>query len=309
MRLTMLVRLTLALATAAFIAGTASAQVRSVDLQGPRPFGYLIGDVIPLDVEIAVAEPFALLPSSLPQPRPIKFWLDLKSVTVTDRGTQNGEHRYHAVLSYQTFYAPLEPLPLQIPGFTLTFAYGTSRAEAAVPPWTFLMSPLREIRPSQGEAAALLRPDVEPALISLGMQRDFAIGSGVATLLLLGLLAHHRAWWPFAGRRARPFARALRAVRRALASDMRADGYLAGLLSIHRAFDASASRRLLADDIPAFVDRQPVFRPLESDIGRFFQASQRAFFGADPAAAMAILPPETLVAFGTRLAAAERAAP
>jgi mxaA protein len=305
----MLVRLMLTLAAAVFFAGAASAQVRSVDLQGPRPFGYLIGDVIPLDVDIAVAEPFALLPSSLPQPRPVKFWLDLRSAKVTDRGTQNGEHRYHVALTYQTFYAPLEPLPLEIPGFTLTFGAGTSRAEAAVPSWTFLMSPLREIRPSQGEAATLLRPDVDPAPISIAMQRALTMGSGVTTLLLLGLLAYHRAWWPFAGRRARPFARAARAARRTLAASTRDNRYLAGLLSLHRAFDASAGCRVLAGDVPGFIDRLPAFRRLEPDIDRFFQASQHAFFGADPAAAIAILPPETLVALASLLAAAERATP
>lgn len=303
----MLARLMLALAAAALIAGQASAQVRSVAVQGPRPFGYFIGDVIPLDVEVAVDERFALLPSSVPRPRPIRFWLDLKSVTVADLGVRNGEHRYRLALNYQTFFAPLEPRSLELPGFTLTVADGTGHADAEVPPWRFLMSPLREIRPSQADAATLLRPDVMPGLIPLAMARDFAIGSGAATLLLLGLLGWHRAWWPFAGRRARPFARAARAVRRAFAGSTGTEAYLTGLQTLHRAFDASAGHRLLAADVPVLVERMPVLHPLEPEIGRFFQASQRAFFSADPAAAMAILSPETLITFGARLAAAERA--
>jgi mxaA protein len=169
------------------------------------------------------------------------------------------------------------------------------------------MSPLREIRPSQVDVASLVRPDVAPALIPLTMARDLTIGSGIAALLFLGLLAYHRAWWPFTHRRQRPFAQAIRSVRRAFAGGTGTDGYLTGLLTLHRAFDASAGRRLLAADVPILIERMPVFRPLEPEIGQFFQASQRAFFGADPPAAMTILSPEALVTFGTRLAAAERA--
>jgi mxaA protein len=309
MRLAMPVRLLLVLAAAAFIAGRASAQVRVVEVQGPRPFGYFIGAVIPLDVEIAVDEPFLLLPSSVPRPRPIKFWLDLRSVAVTDLGVRNGERRYRLALEYQTFFAPLEPRTLEIPGFTLAAANGTSHGEAEVPPWTFLMSPLREVRPSQSDAASLLRPDAAPTLIPLAMARGFAIGSGAAALLFLGLLAWHRAWWPFAGRRARPFAQATRAVKRAFAGGTGTSAYLAGLQTLHRAFDASAGFRLLAGDVPALIERLPALRPLEPEIDQFFEASQRAFFGADPAAARTILPPMTLVSFGARLAAAERAEP
>lgn len=305
----MLVRFTLALAAAALFAGGACAQVRSVDLQGPRPFGYLIGDIITLDVDIAVAEPFTLIPGSLPQARSVRFWLDLKSVTAADLGTQHGEHRYRVAVNYQTFYAPLEPLPLEIPGFTLSFGDGTNHAEAAVPSWTFLMSPLREIRPTQGEGATLVRPDVEPVPVPVAMLRNLTIGSGAITLLLLGLLAYHRAWWPFSRRRARPFVWATRGVRRALAADTQTRGYLAGLVVLHRAFDTTAGRRLLADDVPDFISRLPAFRPLEPDIDRFFQASQHAFFGADPTTAMVILAPDMLIVFGNRLAAAERAAP
>lgn len=303
----MLVRLTLVLA-AVFLTGQVSAQVRSVELRGPRPFGYFMGDVIPLEVEIAVDAPFQLLPSSLPRPRPVKFWLDLRSVRLGDRGVHDGERRYRLALDYQTFFAPLEPRMLEVPALTLTVTDGINRGEAEVPPWTFLMSPLREIRPSQGDGVTLLRPDVAPLPISLSMARDYMIASGAATLLFLGLLAYHRAWWPFYRRRARPFARAIRAVRRAFAGGAGSEAYLASLLMIHRAFDASAGRRLLADDIPALIERMPALRPLEPDIGRFFRASQHAFFAADSSAAMTILSPETLLSFGTRLAAAERAA-
>jgi mxaA protein len=284
------------------------AQVRSINLEAPRPFGYLIGDVIRLQVDVTLDEAFSLLPASLPKARSVNYWLDLKSIVVDDLGTRGGQHRYRLILDYQTFYSPLAPTPLEIPGFTLTATDGTTQAEGEVPGWRFLTSPLREITRGKADKAVTLRDDREPQLLSTLPYRSAALASGVGMVLLLGMLAHHRAWWPFKEQRKRPFARATRAVQDALTKGGEAEGYLHSLLSLHRAFDTTAGRRILADDVPAFLERWRAFRPLQSDIGRFFEASRRAFFGSDSAGAMTTLPPEALTALGKRLAAAERSA-
>jgi mxaA protein len=52
------------------------------------------------------------------------------------------------------------------------------------------------------------------------------------------------------------------------------------MLTLHRAFDATAGRRLLADDLDAFFARFPRFVPLRSEIERFFAASRQMFFGS-----------------------------
>jgi len=286
----------------------ASAQVRSVQMQAPRPFGYFIGDVIRLEVDIVVDAPFTIVPGSLPKPRSVNYWLDLRSVAVDDRGTRTNERSYRIVLEYQTFYAPLEPRALTIPGFTLTMSDGSARIEAEVPAWAFLMSPLREIRPQPSRPAALLRADVTPPPVPAATAAAIAIGCGVAAPALFGALAYYYAWWPFSRSRRRPFARARIATRRALASDVHGEGYLAGLVALHRAFDVAAGRSVMAEDAKAFVASAPTFGRLEPEIDRFFQASRRAFFGADPAGAMTAFPPDALSTVAARLAAAERAA-
>jgi mxaA protein len=293
-------------AAATLMAGQAAAQVRSVHLQAPRPFGYFIGDVIRLEADIVVDASFALVPGSLPKPRAVNYWLDLNSVSTDDRGVQAGARRYRVVLAYQTFYAPLEPRAVTIPGFTVTMSDGSTRAEAEVPAWTFLMSPLREIRPQRATPAALLRPDVAAVPVATARPLAAAIGCGVVALLLLAALARHYAWWPFGRAPRRPFARARALLRRRLAGDVEADGYLAGLIVLHRAFDEAAGRAVMADDARAFVAQAPTFVALEPEIDRFFRASRRAFFGADPAGAMTALPPEALTAVAARLALAER---
>jgi mxaA protein len=286
--------------------GQAAAQVRFVHLQAPRPFGYFVGDVIRLEADIVVNAPFTLVPGSLPKPRTVNYWLDLRSVSIDDRGVQGGARRYRIVLAYQSFYTPLEPRALTIPGFAVTMSDGGTRAEAEVPAWTFLMSPLREIRPQRATPAALLRPDVAAVPVATARPLAAAIACSVVALLLLAALAHHHAWWPFRPARRRPFARARALLRRRLAGDVQADGYLAGLIVIHRAFDEAAGRAVMADDARAFVAQAPAFVALEPEIDRFFRASRRAFFGADPAGAMRALPPDALTAVAARLAVAER---
>lgn len=301
------VRVSLAL-FAALVAGEAVAQVRAVEVSGPRPFGYFIGDVIRLQVDVALDEPFTLQASSLPRPRPVAYWLDLKSVAVDDRGSSGDLHRYRLALVYQTFYAPLEPREMAIPGFSLAATDGARQVEASVPGWSFLMSPLREIMPRNGEEAIHLRNDVGPMPLPIRKWLTVAMASGIASALLLGLLAYHRAWWPFARRRKRPFAQAVRSARRAFKTGSGAEAYRAGLLSLHRAFDATAGRAVLADDLPSFLEQAPAFRPLAPEISRFFQVSRRAFFGADITGAEADLSRNALIDLGARLAQTERGA-
>jgi mxaA protein len=80
------------------------------------------------------------------------------------------------------------------------------------------------------------------------------------------------------------------------------------LLDLHRAFDASAGRRVLAEDVPFFLARHQVFKPLASDISRFFATSRRAFFGNDLNGATEDMPLAEVATLGKRLGEAERRA-
>ncbi|WP_029009948.1 hypothetical protein [Azospirillum halopraeferens] len=288
----------------------AAAGVRSVTLAGPRPFGLFIGDAILLEADIVADPGFRVMTASLPRPGPVTYWLDLRSVAVEDGGVRDGAGHHRVRLEYQTFYAPLEPRALDIPSLTLTLNDGARSAEAVIPAWTFLTSPLRELRSGAGGdgGGPYLRPDVPPRPVDGTVGMLAAAGSGTALPLLLALNAWHRGWWPFRARARRPFMRALRVARLDLQMTGDAGAYRAALLAFHRAFDAAAGRRVLGDDVPVLLDAVPAFRPLRADIERFFEASRLAFFGADTAAAIDRLPPAALLALGRRLTAAEREA-
>ncbi len=286
----------------------AASPVLSVDTIDPRGFGYFVGDVITREIVVTVAEPYRLEAASQPAPRRLSYWLDLRSVAVDER-EESGRTRYRLKLVYQTLYVPLSPEPRSLPPLTLRFTDGEGIAVAKVPPFNFVMSPLREVIPEQPEEGPVgyLRPDAAPRGVS-SRQARIAFGAGLVTVLMaLALLAHHQAWWPFRKRPARPFTQAARVLRR-LSRNPDADAYRIGLLDLHRAFDVSAGHRLLAEDISGFLASHGQFRPYEAEIGRFFATSRRAFFGNDMAGAVDTMPLPAVAALSAELGAAERRA-
>jgi mxaA protein len=284
--------------------GTAGAQVRDVEVRVPRPFGYFLGDLLHAQVDITADQGFSLQSASLPQAGPVTYWLDLRTIAVDE-----APGRIRLRLTYQSFYAALDTRQVAVPGFSVVLesqtAGGTTSAKAEVPGWSLVMSSLREVQPPQhDDPAEYLRPDgrggrLDPAPLLQATLLFLAL-----TMLSLAALAYDRAW--FGNRRKRPFTRAARALHR-LGRDG-TGGYREALRLIHRGLDETDERRVLADDLPAFLARHPAFQGESAALARFFAASRQAFFGRDPATAQVALPWAEVEASLRRLAAVERAA-
>jgi mxaA protein len=286
----------------------APSPILSIGTIDPRGFGYFVGDLLTREIVVTVAEPYRLEAASRPAPRRLSYWLDLKSVEVDER-EESGRTHYRLKLVYQTLYVPLSPEPRSLPALALRFTDGEEIAVAKVPPFNFVMSPLREVIPEQPEEGPVgyLRPDAVPRAVS-SRQARIAFGAGLVTMLVaLALLAHHQAWWPFRKRPARPFTQASRVLRR-LSRNPDADAYRTGLLDLHRAFDVSAGHRLFSEDISGFLAGHREFRPYEAEISRFFATSRRAFFGNDVTGAAETMPLPAVAALSAELGAAERRA-
>ncbi|WP_082317204.1 nonribosomal peptide synthetase MxaA [Methylobacterium sp. ARG-1] len=284
-------------------AGAAMAQVRSVEVRVPRAFGYFLGDLVRVQADIAVDPGFSLQRASLPAPGPLTYWLDLRAITVEEN---LGRVRLH--LTYQTFYAALDARQIAIPGFSVSLesaaAGGTTSAKAEIPGWSLGVSPLREVQPEKhDDPAEYLRPDGRVPRLDPVPDLRAALVSFVAAVLALAALGYDRGWFARPGR---PFARAARALRR-LGGEGEAR-YREALRLIHRGLDETDGRRVLADDLSAFLDRHPAFRREGPALARFFDASRRAFFGRETEAARASLPWSEVEAGLRRLAAAEREA-
>ena len=284
--------------------GTAAAQVRSVEVRVPRGFGYVLGDLLHARVDIALEPGTTVQQASLPRPGPVTYWLDLRDVAV-ERITGGLRLR----LTYQSFYAALDARRLEVPGFTVALADetpgGTTTARAEIPAWTFGVSPLREVQPEKrDDPADYLQPDGRARRLDPEPAAMAALGCAALALPALALLAWDRAW--LGRRRSRPFARAVRRLRKLPGAGE--DSYREALRLIHRGLDETDGRRLLADDLPGFLDRHPIFRGEGEALARFFEASRRAFFGRAIDEARELWPWPTLQAVARRLAASERRA-
>lgn len=279
----------------------------SVTTVEPRGFGYFVGDVFTREIDVAVAKPYRLDAASQPAPGRLNYWLDLRSVKVTETAS-GGERHYRLAIEYQAFYVPLSTTAVVIPGLNLRFTNGAESVSAEVPKLSVLMSPLREvvIEKPEGGPSGYLKPDaVLPEASTLKARIAIGVGA-ICALLAFVLLAYHQAWGPFRSRPERPFTRAARAIRAQLARGRGLESYGAGLLNLHRAFDKSAGRRVLAADVPGFLANHPQFQPLGDEIASFFANSRRAFFGNDMVGAETGMPLEELAVLGARLGDAER---
>jgi mxaA protein len=284
--------------------GAAAGEVRSVRLTADRSFGFFVGDVVTAHLEIIADESMSLKSASLPLVGPLDHRLDLRDLRVVEERASGGAKRWRVDLAYQIFYVALDVRDLDIPSFSLRFSSAAGTQTVSTPVWKVGVSPLREVLPQRrDDPADYMRPD------SVAIPADAATPTLVAAIFstlavgALALLARDRGWPPFHHRRARVFAVASRRI----ASFARANSEASrreALLTLHRAIDATAGRRVFAEDLDAFLARHDEYARLRDGLAQFFAASRRLFFGAG---AGEEFPFAELAALARRLAECERA--
>ncbi len=290
--------------------GIAKAHTPLLSVDEPRAFGYFLGDVIRREVVLRVGADQELDVAALPRPGPLNYWLELSKVDFTE-DDEGDDKVYRLSLVYQTFYAPLDPRLLAIPGFTLKIKGGEGTGEVSVPGFGFLTSPIRQLFAASSQSTGSnieLRPDAPPARLATGRERTALLLAGMLAVASLVALAWHNAWWPFRGRPARPFTDAARFIRTNTSRLEGASGYRVALLKLHRAFDVAAGRRVLADDVSDFIAQHPEFAPYAADVERLYASSRQAFFANDVDRAQVAMPLSALAELSARLGTAERRA-
>ncbi|ARC37321.1 nonribosomal peptide synthetase MxaA [Paracoccus yeei] len=259
-----------------------AAAAQDISVDNPRGHGWWLGDELVQRVQITLPPGAALDPASLPRPRAVDYWLDLRDVTRGDDG-----NRVTLALRYQNFYSALEPSTRKVPDVPLRLMDGT---RFALPGFSFVTSPIRPIlAPSTPDQ---VQPDPPYHLIDTGPALARLVATTVALVAGLLALAWHQGWFPFHARPARPFTRAARSIRRLPEPQARR--------ALHRAFDAAFGRVLIGADLDAFLRQSPQFAPLAQRLSGFFAASDAAFFGLGEA------PPQDIAALARDLSAIER---
>lgn len=244
-----------------------------IETVDPQEYGWWIGDELVQQHHISLPDGVTIDPSSLPRPRAVDYWLDLRDVATTSAG-----NTLTLTLRWQNFYAAIAPDRRKVPASLIRFSDGS---EATLPGFVFVSSPLRPVTapssPDQMQAEARYHL-IDPTYNRVGL-----FAASIAFLTVLAMMARHQAWWPFHKRADRPFTFAARHIARSQdAAQQRRH--------LHRAFDRAFGRVLIGSDLPRFLDARPEFRVLEDRLNVFFGASDAAFFGTGPVPVTDIAP-------------------
>ena len=234
-------------------------QEPALKIDNPRPFGYLVGDLL--------HQRIILPPGSsgkLPQPGRVDDWLELKEVKANGRDI---------ALTYQLMNAPAEVKTLQLP----SLKFGAEGSEVTVPEWPFTVSPVTPQFVLAREGLSEMRPDVPPQEIPTRATELRLLAYALALAALTLWYAYRKFAWRISNR---PFSRAYRDLRSLEATD--GDAYQRALKIVHRAFDETAGTALFARELPIFLSRHRRFHAAAADVRRFFSLSQQEFFAAKP---------------------------
>jgi len=289
-------------------AAMADQVIKNVIVRVDRDIGYFVGDLVSAEVEVTVPNGWQLRQSSLPHEGPVDYWLDLRKIDVLEK-TESGDRVFTLMLLYQNFYDALDVRTQEIPSFPLYFSKADQIAQADVPAWTISVSPLREIAPPpQSDPKDYMRPDTASNPIQLNATFETGILFGLLSLLSLLGVFWKLSWWPFRPGPKRPFTSASRQIALLRKAGDTREVYLRALLVLHRGFDSSVGKRLLAEDVQRFFDAHPEFLEAREYVVRFFDSSREAFFKSDPESAQRKMPFALLKSFAEHMAQIEKRA-
>ena len=248
-----------------------------LDILNPRPFGYVIGDVVERKISVQLPDTYTLDHSSLRPAGLIDRWIEARPARIEESAELN-RTRYRIALAYQILGSPESVTTLVLPEIDLTFRRAGGQIVAPVPDWPITVAPLTPPTVLARAGLPELRPDVAPSLIPMHvLELRLGAYTALGALVLLYLGYRRFGWFNFRG--AGPFARAYRDLKRSLGNG--GDAHVAvAMRRMHRAFDETAGRSVFAGRLDEFFSTHPRFADLRQPIESFFHHSREEFFGA-----------------------------
>jgi mxaA protein len=229
-------------------------------VEQPRPFGYVVGDLVTQRVLL----PAHFEPGALPPVQRVNIWFERRAPRVEVTGDQ----RRWLVVDYQIINAPQTLRSIQLPAWKLE----AGGAEIDIPAASISVAPL--IASSASANATELRPDRQVSLIDTAPVRTRLLFWSIALATTLAAWLGWLQWRNWRDSLDRPFARALHELRHTEETTPEA------WQALHRAFDQTAGRVLQIETLPTLFERAPHLQSRRADIERFFAQSSDRFFGA-----------------------------
>lgn len=227
-----------------------------MNVEQPRPFGYVVGDLVTQRVLLTDFEPTALPPAQR-----VNIWLERR----TPRMEIAADGRRWLIVDYQLINAPQALSTVHLPAWRLE---DKTHGKLDIPAASISISPL-----ISSTSAIEIRPDREVSIIDDAPVRASVLLWSIALVVTFAAWLAWLQWRNWQDSHNRPFARALRELRRI--DEMTPEAWQA----LHRAFDRTAGRVLQTETLPTLFERAPHLQPRRADIERFFAQSSQRFFG------------------------------
>jgi mxaA protein len=218
-------------------------------VQQPRPFGYVVGDLLTQRVLLNSE------PKELPPPRRVGVWFERRASKIE----RSADGQRWLTIEYQLINAPESLTTVSLPAWDLD--------STSVPAWPISIGPLTP----KAESSELRADRAAPVIPTTGIRSQLIYW----LVALIAVLAAWLTWFLWRNRLAaanQPFARALREMNEADRSAPQS------WLALHRAFDRTADRAVQSESLPALFERVPQLLPLRREIEQFFSESRERFF-------------------------------
>lgn len=252
-------------ATSAIGAQQPTASVVPAIVVQPRPFGYVVGDLVTQRVLLTTRNA-DFQPAALPAAQRLNIWFERRAPRIESAA----DGRRWLIVDYQVINAPQTLTTVGLPAWELEAKAGGARLK--IPAAPINVAPL--IPSSSAAAGSDLRPDREVPITSTASTRARLI---IWSIALAAVLAAWLAWLQWRNWRDslnKPFGRAQQELRRV--DEFAPEAWQA----LHRAFDQTAGHVLQIQTLPTLFQRAPHLEPLRVEIERFFAQSSERFFGA-----------------------------
>ncbi len=249
--------------------------ILNLDLDAPRDFGYVIGDIIHHSISLNIIKPYTLETDYLPRPGALNGGLEIHQIKVHKQESEQS-NEYRIDLDYLILKGSKEPERVFIPEVRMRLYDGQRSVLATVPKWGFSTAPL--IPPQTKDENVLIRPAVEPPVLSTATHHWILSIMAGAITLLTSVMAWQRNLLPFLDFGSSPFKQACRNLKRWRGADPTSSAYRHALQDVHKALNETAGQTVFADYLSEFFGYNPHFNPLREPTEIFFKLSRQTFF-------------------------------
>lgn len=244
-----------------------------ITVREPLPYGHQIGDTWTRELRVYPARGTRLAEAALPKPGRAGKWFALRSIDVDRPG--DGSVRLR--LEYQVINVPDSVRTVSAPPMSVPIQRGETVVKLAIEPVWLTIGPMTpdtvlgrdQLLDVQADAPA---PRIETTTAEQRLRWTLAA-------LVLPLLALAYCWlpWERLWRAPRPFATALRTVRR-LRTQPDETFWPAALRALHQALDSTAGATVFPGEIGRLVDQHPGYARIAGELADWLVASRALFF-------------------------------